>query len=99
MSCLCRNVSPSPSHIFHAFDIFLFVFWQELGKYNIISIEDIVHEIATVGPRFKEVVRFLEPFVLTKPDGGFLGKKQPYKEGGEAGNREDEINDLISKMN
>ena len=40
------------------------------------------------------------PLMLSKPGDGLIqGKKQPYKEGGDAGNREDEINDLISKMN
>ncbi|KAK9232498.1 hypothetical protein WN943_022744 [Citrus x changshan-huyou] len=72
---------------------------QTLGKYGIICIEDIVHEIANVGPHFKEVVNFLGPLTLNKPEGGLLGKKQPFKDGGEAGNREEEINELISKMN
>ncbi|GMI70165.1 hypothetical protein like AT1G80750 [Hibiscus trionum] len=73
---------------------------QALGKYGIICIEDIVHEIMNVGPHFKEVIRFMGPLILSKPEDGVIkGKKQPYKEGGDAGNREDEINDLISKMN
>ncbi|XVE86173.1 hypothetical protein DITRI_Ditri18aG0014700 [Diplodiscus trichospermus] len=73
---------------------------QTLGKYGIICIEDIVHEIANVGPHFKEVIHFMGPFRLSKPEDGIIqGKKQPYKEGGDTGNREDEINDLISKMN
>ncbi|KAH7564658.1 hypothetical protein JRO89_XS09G0002900 [Xanthoceras sorbifolium] len=72
---------------------------QELGKYGIICIEDIVHEIANVGPHFKEVISFLGPLQLNKPEGGLLGKKQPFKDGGEAGNREDQINELIEKMN
>ncbi|KAK9229631.1 hypothetical protein WN944_022594 [Citrus x changshan-huyou] len=72
---------------------------QTLGKYGIICIEDIVHEIANVGPHFKEVINFLGPLTLNKPEGGLLGKKQPFKDGGEAGNREEEINELISKMN
>ncbi|KAK3183809.1 hypothetical protein Dsin_031095 [Dipteronia sinensis] len=71
---------------------------QALGKYGIICIEDMVHEIANVGPHFKEVITFLGPFFLNKPE-GLLGKKQPYKDGGEAGNREDHINELIEKMN
>ncbi|KAK1569071.1 hypothetical protein Q3G72_032189 [Acer saccharum] len=71
---------------------------QALGKYGIICIEDMVHEIANVGPHFKEVMTFLGPFFLNKPE-GLLGKKQPYKDGGEAGNREDHINELIEKMN
>lgn len=64
-----------------------------------VCIEDLVHEIANVGPHFKKVINFLGPFLLSKPEGGFLGKKQRFKDGGESGNREDQINDLISKMN
>ncbi|KAE8714736.1 60S ribosomal protein L7-1 [Hibiscus syriacus] len=73
---------------------------QTLGKYGIICIEDIIHKIANVGPHFKEVVHFMGPFMLSKPEDGLIhGKKQSYKEGGDAGNRENEINDLINKMN
>ncbi|KAH1048687.1 hypothetical protein J1N35_039471 [Gossypium stocksii] len=73
---------------------------QALGKYGIICIEDIIHEIANVGPHFKEVVLFMGHLMLSKPEDRLLrGKKQPYREGGDAGNREDEINDLINKMN
>ncbi|XP_042507247.1 60S ribosomal protein L7-2-like [Macadamia integrifolia] len=71
---------------------------QALGKHGIICLEDIVHEIATVGPHFKEVVSFLWPFKLNKTE-DVQGKKKMYKDGGDAGNREDHINDLISKMN
>ncbi|KAJ0008495.1 hypothetical protein Pint_30290 [Pistacia integerrima] len=71
---------------------------QTLGKYGMVCIEDLVHEIANVGQHFKEVIKFLGPFLLSKP-GGFLGKKQRFKDGGESGDREDQINDLISKMN
>ncbi|OMO99054.1 Ribosomal protein L7, eukaryotic [Corchorus capsularis] len=73
---------------------------QALGKYGIICIEDMVHEIANVGPHFKEVNHFMGPLMLSKPEEGVIkGKKQPYKEGGDAGDREEAINDLISKMN
>ncbi|KAG6627625.1 hypothetical protein I3843_Q036100 [Carya illinoinensis] len=71
---------------------------QALGKFGIICIEDIVHEIANVGPHFKEVTKFLYPFKLKKPE-GLLGSKMLYKQGGDTGNREDQINELISKMN
>lgn len=73
--------------------------WQALGKYGILCLEDIVHEITKVGPHFKEITTFLGPFALSKPKGGLQGKKAPYKDGGDTGNREDEINDLIEKMN
>jgi hypothetical protein len=40
---------------------------QALGKHNIICIEDLVHEIFTVGPNFKAVTNFLWPFKLSAP--------------------------------
>ncbi|GKV45392.1 hypothetical protein SLE2022_380890 [Rubroshorea leprosula] len=72
---------------------------QALGKYGIICVEDIVHQVIDVGPHFKEVISFMGPLMLSKPAGDSPGNKKPYKEGGDAGNREDKINDLISKMN
>lgn len=38
---------------------------QALGKHNIICIEDLVHEIYTVGPAFKQASNFLWPFKLS----------------------------------
>ncbi|RZC63357.1 hypothetical protein C5167_025090 [Papaver somniferum] len=72
---------------------------QALGQYGILCIEDIVHEIANVGSHFREVVNFLWPFKLTRPEGGKLLKKTRFSDGGDAGNRADNINELINKMN
>ncbi|MED6218104.1 hypothetical protein PIB30_023819 [Stylosanthes scabra] len=72
---------------------------QELGKYGIVCIEDIVHQIYNVGPHFKEVIQMLWPLELNKPVGGLTGSKTPFKDGGDSGNREDLINELVSKMN
>ncbi|XP_002527311.2 60S ribosomal protein L7-1 [Ricinus communis] len=72
---------------------------QALGKFGILCLEDIIHEIANVGPHFKDVNSFLGPFALSKPKGGLQGKKALFKDGGDTGNREDKINDLIDKMN
>ncbi|GAB2284573.1 hypothetical protein Dimus_019027 [Dionaea muscipula] len=72
---------------------------QELGQYDIICIEDIIHEITTVGPHFKEVTRFLWPFKLSKPESRLQGKKNRFKDGGDSGDRGDHINELINKMN
>jgi len=72
---------------------------QALGQHGIICIEDIVNEVARVGPHFKEVTRFLCPFSLNKPEKALQGKKKLFKFGGDSGNREDKINELISKMN
>lgn len=38
---------------------------EALGKYNIICIEDLIHEIYTVGPNFKQASNFLWPFKLS----------------------------------
>ncbi|CAL5440312.1 unnamed protein product [Camellia sinensis] len=72
---------------------------QELGKHGILCIEDIVNEIATVGPHFKEVSSFLCPFTLNRPEKALQGKKKLYENGGDSGDRKDNINELISKMN
>ncbi|XP_068641946.1 large ribosomal subunit protein uL30y-like [Aristolochia californica] len=72
---------------------------EALGKSGIICIEDIVHEIAKAGPHFKEVTSFLWPFKLNKPEGGLGKKKALFRVGGDAGDRQDKINELISKMN
>ncbi|KAI5660418.1 hypothetical protein M9H77_29211 [Catharanthus roseus] len=72
---------------------------QALGEHNIICLDDVVNEITTVGKHFKEVTHFLCPFALNKPEKALQGKKRRYKDGGDSGNREDEINELLSKMN
>ena len=71
----------------------------ELGKYGIRSVYDLVHEIVTVGPHFKEANNFLWPFKLASPRGGFDGKKlNHFNEGGVAGMQGDKINKLVKKM-
>ncbi|CAK7891897.1 60S ribosomal protein L7-A [[Candida] anglica] len=71
-----------------------------LGKYGILSIEDLIHEIYTVGPNFKQVNNFLWPFKLSNPNGGFRQRKfQHFIQGGDTGNREQFINALVKQMN
>lgn len=72
---------------------------QALGQNGILCLEDVVTEIANVGPHFKEVTSFLCPFALTKPEKALQGKKKRFLDGGDSGNREDHINELVSKMN
>ncbi|XWS52658.1 hypothetical protein CRYUN_Cryun11dG0089800 [Craigia yunnanensis] len=72
---------------------------QALGKYGIICVEDLIHEIMTVGPHFKEANNFLWPFKLKAPLGGLKKKRNHYVEGGDAGNRENYVNELIRRMN
>ncbi|KAI9846780.1 MAG: 60S ribosomal protein L7 [Sclerophora amabilis] len=71
-----------------------------LGKYGIVCMEDLIHEIITVGPNFKQASNFLWPFKLSNPTGGFRTRKfKHFVEGGDLGNREDNINGLIRQMN
>jgi large subunit ribosomal protein L7e len=56
-----------------------------LGKFGITSVEDLIHEIVTVGAHFKEANSFLwsvfskiyykRPFKLRSPKGGFRKKR------------------------
>jgi large subunit ribosomal protein L7e len=71
---------------------------KSLGSFGLICLEDIVHEIYTVGPHFKEANNFLWPFHLSSPLGGFVKKRFHYIEGGDAGNREEKINKILSNM-
>jgi len=70
-----------------------------LGKHGLICMEDLIHEIYTVGPHFKEANNFLWPFKLSSPLGGFTNKGIHFAEGGDAGNREELINELVQRMN
>ncbi|KAL4694174.1 hypothetical protein H8959_013439, partial [Pygathrix nigripes] len=70
-----------------------------LGKYDIICMGDQIHEINTVGKHFKEANNFPWPFKLSSSRGGIKKKTTHFVEGGDAGNREDQINRLIRIMN
>ena len=72
---------------------------QHLGKHNIICIEDLIHEIYNVGPAFTKCTNFLWPFKLNTPTGGLPKKRLHFIEGGQAGNREAYINNLVRAMN
>lgn len=62
-------------------------------------IEDVIHEIYTSGPKFKEASNFLWPFKMASPKGGFIGKKlNHFNEDGACGQQGDKINRLIKKM-
>lgn len=73
---------------------------EGLEKVGICCVADLVHEIITVGPHFKQANNFLWPFKLSSPKGGFSRKTKllHFMEGGEAGARGEEINKLVKKM-
>ncbi|KAB0358892.1 hypothetical protein FD754_003048 [Muntiacus muntjak] len=60
---------------------------------------DLIHEICTIGKHFKEANNVLWPFKLASPRGGMKKKTTHFVEGGDAGNRKDQINKLIRRMN
>jgi len=71
---------------------------QTLGQYGIICVEDLIHEIVTVGPHFKQANNFLYPFKLSSPLGGYSQKGKHFIENGDYGNREAEINAFVRRM-
>ena len=71
---------------------------KHLGKQGITCAEDLIHEIAYAGPNFKEASNFLWPFKLNPPKRGFSVKRHAFIQGGDWGNREECINELITKM-
>jgi len=71
---------------------------SEKTKGGVICVEDIVHQIYTVGPYFKECAKFLWPFKMNNPCGGKSRIRHHFVEGGDAGNREEYVNELITRM-
>ena len=57
---------------------------RSLGKYGIFCMEDLIHEICTVGNCFKEGNNFLWPFKLSSPQGGMKKKTTHSLEDGDA---------------
>ncbi|GAA5977230.1 hypothetical protein JCM10908_004902 [Rhodotorula pacifica] len=73
---------------------------QALGKFGILSIEDLIHEIVTAGPNFKAASNFLWPFKLSNARGGYKKRKfLTFIEGGETGKREFFMNDIVKASN
>lgn len=71
---------------------------EQLNKYDILCIEDLIEEIYSCGPNFKNANSFLWTFKLHAPRGGWRNKKTAYTEGGDSGNREELINQLVTRM-
>lgn len=72
---------------------------NSLGKFGINCIEDLIDTIANVGDNFKEANNFLWPFKLSNPKGGWSNKNHSFHKDGDWGNRENEINALVARMN
>lgn len=70
-----------------------------LGHLGINCIEDLIHEIYTVGDNFKEANNWLFPIKVSSPKGGWSKVTNHFIEGGDCGNREEYINNLMKRMN
>merc|ERR1712033_136061 len=68
---------------------------KALGKRNIICMEDLIHEIFTVGENFKYASNFLWPFKLSSPLGGWRRKYNHFNDGGDFGFRDSQIDALV----
>lgn len=66
---------------------------------SVICVEDIIHEISTVGEKFDLVISKMCAFVLPNPQEGWMGMKGVrYQKGGIAGFRGEEINNLLKTI-
>jgi len=75
---------------------------KEFGKDGVLCVEDLVHEIFTMGSHFDKIVQFLVPFklnIIKDLKDIKIRKNGHFKDGGLYGNRENKINQLINKMN
>merc|ERR1719268_206306 len=71
---------------------------KELGSKNVICMEDLIHEIFTVGENFKYASNFLWPFKLSSPLGGWRRKYNHFNDGGDFGFRDTKIDALVKQM-
>ena len=72
---------------------------DNLGKFGIVCMEDLIHELYTVGPNFREANHFLWPFKLSCAKGGMARKRYSFIENGQYGDRDELINPLVRRMN
>ncbi|XP_078085481.1 60S ribosomal protein L7-like 1 isoform X2 [Mustelus asterias] len=72
---------------------------QHLGKWGMICLEDLIHEIYCVGKFFKEASNFLWPFKLSVARHAAKNKVGFLNDFGETGNRGKGINKLIRQLN
>jgi 60S ribosomal protein uL30 len=71
---------------------------QTLGSKGINTAEDLIHELVTCGPHFKQCNNLLWTFKLSSPLHGFVHKRTSFIQGGDWGNRERKINELVTRM-
>nr|KAG5691356.1 hypothetical protein BaRGS_033405 [Batillaria attramentaria] len=71
---------------------------KQLGSKDVLCMEDLIHELFTVGNNFKAASNFLWQFKLNTPNGGWRRKYNHFNDGGDFGFRDDKINALLRRM-
>ena len=71
---------------------------DHLGEYNIICVEDLVHELHTVGDSFSKAASFLWPFRLADTKSHFERKTLKLKDGKDYGDRGEDIDDYVKHV-
>lgn len=71
---------------------------NSLGKFNILCLEDIIHELSTGGVHFNEAMNFLGFFLLSPTDEIKDKVNIKFSKGGQQGCRGDKINELLKQM-
>lgn len=69
------------------------------GKHGIICLEDLIHEIYSVGKGFRAANNFLQPFRLSVPRHAARDKVGLLKDIGNPGFRGSDINSVIRQLN
>ena len=72
---------------------------EHLGRFGVVFLEDLIHEIAFPGKHFQEVSSFLCPFLLSVARHATRNRVGFRKEMGSPGYRGDRINQLIRQLN
>ncbi|KAM3861659.1 60S ribosomal protein L7-like 1 [Diretmus argenteus] len=72
---------------------------QHMGKYGIICLEDLIHEIYSVGKNFRATNNFLCPFKLSVARHASRDKAGLLKDLGNPGFRDTDINSIIRQLN
>jgi large subunit ribosomal protein L7e len=71
---------------------------ENLGEHHIICVEDLVHELYTVGDSFKHAAAFLWPFRLADSKTSFERRTLGLKDGKDYGDRGELINEYIKQV-
>ncbi len=71
---------------------------NSLGKFNILCIEDLIHELSNGGKHFNEAMSFLGFFLLSPSEDVKEKVNVKFFRGGAQGFRGDKINELLANM-